>query len=391
MAIAESDHPASGLIPKTQRAWTVPRQGGDVVLDENYPVPTPGEGQVLVKVLYTGVCQSDLHTARGTATGPDGQPITNIKLPHVGGHEGVGRIVQFGPNTTPPTPAVKVGTPVGIRFLASVCHECDFCTSGREQHCPRAVNHLHHRDGSFQEWCVLDLAYLTVLPEDVDVKVMGPVLCAGLTAYKAVKNASLKQGDWLCVIGAGGGLGHLAVQYGLALGARVIAVDTGSAKRRIIESLASASGSAAVVHFIDFATSPDLTADVKAITADSGGEGQGEGAHAVIVTSGHPLAFHDPTPTDLLRVGGTLCCVGIPPGSVLLDVPVATVVIKSLKIVGNLVGSLAETLEAVNVVRSGKVTVHVDVRPFEELVKVYAELEAGEVAGRVVLEVAREG
>jgi alcohol dehydrogenase, propanol-preferring len=126
---------------------------------------------------------TDLHTARGTATGADGKPITNIKFPHVGGHEGVGRVVSFGPNTSP-SAHVDVGTLVGIRFLSRVCHACDFCISDREQHCAWSSNHLHHEDGSFQEYCVLDMKYLTILPGDVDVRAIGPVLCAGVTAYK---------------------------------------------------------------------------------------------------------------------------------------------------------------------------------------------------------------
>lgn len=126
---------------------------------------------------------SDLHTAHGTATGADGKPITNIKLPHVGGHEGVGRIVAFGPDTKP-SQGVDIGTLVGVRFLSRVCHECDFCKTDREQHCAKGRNHLHHEDGSFQEYCVLDTKYLTVLPEGMDENVLGPVLCAGVTAYK---------------------------------------------------------------------------------------------------------------------------------------------------------------------------------------------------------------
>lgn len=123
-----------------------------------------------------------MHTKAGTATGPDGQPITKIKLPHVGGHEGVGQIIAFGPETT--SPGVKVGSLVGIRFIARVCHQCEYCTSNREQHCAKAKNHLHHEDGSFQEYCVLDTKYLTVLPREIDPKSIGPVLCAGVTTYK---------------------------------------------------------------------------------------------------------------------------------------------------------------------------------------------------------------
>lgn len=178
-------------IPKRQRAALIHKQGTSIQLVSDYPVPTPSTNEVLVKVLYTGVCQSDLHTAQGTAPGPDGKFITNIKFPHVGGHEGVGRIAQIGPTNISSSstngktlPEVKLGQLVGIRFLARVCHECEFCISGREQHCGKATNHLHHEDGSFQEYCVLDRGYLTVLPEGIDAESVGPVLCAGVTTYK---------------------------------------------------------------------------------------------------------------------------------------------------------------------------------------------------------------
>ncbi len=135
----------------------------------------------------------------------------------MGGHEGVGRVVKFGPNVSP-TDKLQLGTLVGIRFLSRVCHECEYCVSGRDQHCGNATNHLHHEDGSFQEYCLLDTKFLTELPQDIDPKVVGPALCAGVTTYKvlrlpmscartvlickAVKNANIKEGEYLTVIGA---------------------------------------------------------------------------------------------------------------------------------------------------------------------------------------------
>jgi propanol-preferring alcohol dehydrogenase len=256
------------VIPKTQTAALVRELGGPVEFVTDYPVPTPGRNEVLAKVLYTGVCQSgeygsfrlfqlisytlnellhtslfatfssvinvipiinnltsrpllDLHTKCGTAAGADGTPITNIKLPHVGGHEGVGRIVALGPgcyergrnsdrNSTTSDPDLRIGKLVGIRFSSRICRRCEFCLAGTEQYCVRSTNHLHHEDGSFQEYIALDADYLTLLPDDVDAKLIGPVLCAGVTAYKAVLNTNVKIGDWLVVVGAGGGLGHLA-------------------------------------------------------------------------------------------------------------------------------------------------------------------------------------
>lgn len=158
------------------------------------------------------------------------------------------------------------------------------------------------------------------------------------------------------------------VQYGLALGARVLGVDAGADKGQFIESLGA--------QFLDFTKSNSLAEEVRRIT-----EG---GAHAVVVTSGHPGAFQ--RLADMLRIGGSLCLVGIPPGDVLLSVPIATIVIKGLKIQGNLVGSLEETLEAVEFVRSGRVKPHVKVRPFKDLPEVYKMLEKGDVPGRIVLQ-----
>lgn len=123
----------------------------------------------------------DLHTKSGTAASSQGTPITNIKFPHVGGHEGVGRIVKLGPNCDE---SVKLGGLVGIRFLSRICRRCEFCLAGKEQYCAKATNHLHHEDGSFQEYIALDADNLTILPDDIDPKLIGPVLCAGVTAYK---------------------------------------------------------------------------------------------------------------------------------------------------------------------------------------------------------------
>lgn len=187
-------------IPKVQTVALVRQLGGAVEFPADYPVPTPGANEVLAKVLYTGVCLSgrkcsrseekkanlsDLHTKDGTASGIDGNPITNLKFPHVGGHEGVGRIVALGPGCGSD---VKVGALVGIRFTSRVCRRCEYCLAGTEQYCVKATNHLHHEDGSFQEYIALDADYLTILPDDVDPKLIGPVLCAGVTAYKVISS-----------------------------------------------------------------------------------------------------------------------------------------------------------------------------------------------------------
>jgi D-arabinose 1-dehydrogenase-like Zn-dependent alcohol dehydrogenase len=153
------------------------------------------------------------------------------------------------------------------------------------------------------------------------------------------------------------------------MGARVLGVDAGAEKGRFIESLGAT--------FLDFTTCKSLTDEVQNIT--------GGGTHAAVVTSGHPAAFQHLA--DMVRIGGSICLVGIPPGDVHLDTSIATIVIKGLKIQGNLVGSLKETLEAVELVRNGQVKPRVQVRPFRELPQVYEMLEKGDIPGRIVLQV----
>jgi D-arabinose 1-dehydrogenase-like Zn-dependent alcohol dehydrogenase len=387
-------------IPNTQTAAIVRRLGGPIEFVRDYPVRTPSRDEVLAKVLYTGVCQSgsylsmqhqyqsnlhmtstnqptDLHTAAGTASGPDGSPITAIKLPHIGGHEGVARIIALGPGLPQHDPAIRVGTLVGIRFSSRICRRCAACLAGREQYCSgdgveslKPTNHLHHEDGAFQEYVCLDAGYLTILPQDVDPVLAAPTLCAGVTAYKAVMQAELKPGSWLVVLGAGGGLGHYAVQYGRLRTPFVVGVDTGSEKGELIRGFGA--------EFVDYKATPDLRAKIDELT-------DGKGADAVIVAAESSAAFA--TAASLLAVEGVLCCIGIPSGGGRLLTPVSEIVIKGLKIKGNLVGSLGECMEAMELVRRGKVKPKVVVREFEELPRVYEELERGDIAGRVALRI----
>ena len=384
------------LIPQKQTVALVRKLGGPVEFVDDYPVKLPGQDEVLAKVLYTGVCQSDLHTKAGTATGPDGKPITGIKLPHIGGHEGVGRIVALGTGLPERDPAIHLGALVGVRFSSRICRRCEYCLAGTEQYCQgvgdfKPTNHLHHEDGAFQEYVCLDAGYLTLLPPNADPVLTAPTLCAGLTAYKAVSNANPQVGDWLVVVGAGGGLGtrssdtlsnnvpfidaelgQYAVQYGMIRGAHVIGIDSGEQKKQLIESLGAS--------FIDFRKTPDLVQHVQRLT--------GGGASGVVVCAGSSAAFAQAA--SMLRIGGTLCCVGIPPGGGHIETSVAEIVIKGLKIQGNLVGNLKECLDAVQQVTDGLVKPKVYVRPFKDLPAVYEQMEKSDIAGRVVLKIGED-
>lgn len=161
------------------------------------------------------------------------------------------------------------------------------------------------------------------------------------------------------------------VQYAKAQGALVIAIDSPSKQPFIQTHLAPDK-------FIPYTPNSNTIEQIKTLTS-------GLGAHAVVVTAGHASAFSHAC--EMLRVGGTLSCVGIPPGRTCLETPIATIVIKGLRVVGSLVGSLKECMEAVELVRRGIVRPVIEVRGFRELEKVYMELERGDVVGRVVLRV----
>lgn len=162
------------------------------------------------------------------------------------------------------------------------------------------------------------------------------------------------------------------VQYAKAQGALVIAIDSGTEKRGFILRFG-------VQEFIDFALT-DPAKRVQKIT--------GHGAHAVVVTTGNAKAFA--RACHMVRVGGTLSCVGIPYGGPFLETPVNTIIIKGLKVTGNLVVSMRECMEAVDLVRYGLVKPAISIRPFRELPQVFEEMEKGDINGRVVLQVSEE-
>ncbi|KAL7408733.1 chaperonin 10-like protein, partial [Mrakia frigida] len=229
-------------IPKTQRAVTFAETHGPHTIQTDWPVTQPSElkpGEVLVRVVYSGVCHTDLHAWLGD------WPLEN-KLPLVGGHEGSGYVAFIGPPLEGAEPCtLKVGDAVGIKWLADSCLHCEECGKGFESSCGQAKNSGFSVDGSFQQWAVSWGAHLTPIPAGFPLANAAPILCAGVTVYKALKEAAILKGEVVVIPGAGGGLGHLAVQYAKAMGYRVIAIDSGAEKEKLLASYG-------VTDFIDY-------------------------------------------------------------------------------------------------------------------------------------------
>ncbi|TSI16713.1 alcohol dehydrogenase AdhP [Brevibacterium aurantiacum] len=334
------------------KAAVVNEFGKDLAVGDN-EIPEPGPGQALIKLIASGVCHTDLHAAHGD------WPI-KPKIPLIPGHEGVGTVEKLGPDVTD----VKVGQMIGNAWLWSACGTCEHCRQGWETLCEQQVNGGYGIDGSFGEYMLVDTKFAAIIPEGSDPYEIAPVLCAGVTVYKGLKRTEVKPGQWVVISGIGG-LGHIAVQYAVAMGMRVIAVDVADDK------LALAKKHGAEITVNAFAEEP---ADI--IQEKVGG------SHGVLVTAVHPKAFGQAI--SMTRRGGTIVFNGLPPGE--FPAPIFDIVLKGLTIRGSIVGTRQDMVEALEFYAAGKIHPTFTKRPLEDINAIFDEMIHGKIDGRVVIE-----
>jgi propanol-preferring alcohol dehydrogenase len=334
----------------------VVRAFGEPLAIEEVAIPTPGPGEVLVRVVASGVCHTDLHAA-------DGDWPVKPTLPFIPGHEGAGVVAALGPGVT----HVKEGDPVGIAWLHDACGTCEYCVTGWETLCQCQHNSGYSVNGAFAAYVIGSAAYVARLPNRPDFAAMAPILCAGVTTYKGIKETETRPGHWLAISGLGG-LGHLAVQYAKAMGLHVAALDVTDDKLALARTLGA-----------------DVTVDAKApdaaqqIVTQTGG-----GAHGVLVTAVSPAAFAQAL--RMVRRKGTVSLVGLPPGD--FPTPIFDVVLKRITVRGSIVGTRADLAEAVAFAAEGKVRAHVHAAHLDDINRVLSDLRAGKVDGRIVIEMA---
>jgi len=327
------------------------------------PVVQPGElepGRALVKVLYSGVCHTDLHVIK------DEWPLKATR-PCVAGHEGAGIIVAIND----PISNLKVGQKVGIKWIASSCNQCDYCLQGDEPLCPHALCSGLNASGSFQQYCPAYTSQLTPIPDGIDLPHAAPILCAGVTVYKAIKNSRARAGEWIAIPGAGGGLGSLALQYARYMGLSTIAIDTGSEKKELCDQLGAAA-------WIDFKETTDIVKAIKAATPD------GFGPHAAIVTSPRQEGYDEAM--AYIRPNGVVVAVGLPSEGAALKADIFWTVIQCKTLTGSYVGNRLDAIEALRIAAEGHVKCPIRLQPFSALGRVFGEMEEGNVTGRVVLD-----
>ena len=329
---------------------------GQALVMRELDVPTPGPGQILVKTEACGVCHTDLHARNGD------WPVKPT-LPFTPGHEGIGRVVALGAGVK----TVKEGDRVGVPWLYSACGHCEYCLQAWETVCASAQFGGYTRDGGFAEYIVADPNYVAHIPASLTSAAAAPLICAGITSYKGIKETRARPGQWVVVSGIGG-LGHLAVQYARAMGLQVCAVDIDDGKL----AHATQVGAHAVVN----AKHADAVAAV--IKATDGG------AHGVLITAPSMPAFKQGI--AMTRKLGTCVLVGIPPGD--FPTPLFDVVANCITIRGSFVGTRADMSEALAFATDGKVKADIELQPLSAINTVFKRLENGEVPSRVVIDFA---
>ena len=321
----------------------------------------PRAHEVLIDILYCGVCHSDIHQARDEWGG-------NGIFPMVPGHEIVGRVVEVGEHAG----KFKVGDAVGVGCFVDSCRVCPQCVSGEEQYCDEGMTGTYNsreRDtrapthGGYSTRITVHEDYVLRIPEGMPLDRAAPLLCAGITTYSPLRHYGVKPGDEVAVVGLGG-LGHMAVKIAVAMGARVTVLSTSEAKRADALALGA--------H--DFAATRD-PATFKALARrfdfiiDS-------------VSGNHDYNAY----LSLLKFDGTMVLLGIPD----TPPPVAAgaLIMQRRKLGGSLIGGIAETQEMLDFCAQHGIASDIELIDIDQINEAYERMVKGDVRYRFVIDIA---
>jgi alcohol dehydrogenase, propanol-preferring len=315
--------------------------------------PRPGESEVLIKVEACGVCHSDLHVIEG-----DWKQFGGItKIPLIPGHEIAGRVAEAGSGVRD----LKPGDRVGVPWIHWTCGECEFCRAGYENLCSKQKITGCTVDGGFAEYIKAPATHATRIPDGISAAQAAPLFCAGVTVYRAIRQAKLARGERLAIFGVGG-LGHLAIQIGKELGLEVTAVDVADPKLTFAESL----GATRTLN----ASSTNVAKELR----------RSGGMHAVLVTSGSKAAYDAAFPC--VRPRGKLLVVGLPPE---ISFPPIMMAAGEIRVQASAVGTRKDLEEVLAMAAAGKLHCQVSTRRLDEISTIFDEMKAGQISGRVVL------
>jgi len=316
--------------------------------------PKREDNEVLIAVEACGVCHSDLHVADGDWP----QFAKIVKKPLILGHEIAGRVVEKGAGVRD----LQVGDRVGVPWLHWSCGECEFCREGNENLCARQKITGVTVDGGYAEFVKAPASHALKIPDGLSAMEAAPLFCAGVTVFRALKQARVSRGQRLAIFGIGG-LGHIAVQIGCALGAEIIAVDISEEKLALAKSLGA-------VHAFN-AASPDVTKEFRNMG----------GVHAALVTSAAKSAYD--MAFSCVRPSGSLLIVGLPAENICF--PPILMAAREIRMQASAVGTRQDLSEILAMAAAGKIHCQTATRPLAQVNEVLAELRRGSVSGRIVL------
>ncbi len=318
----------------------------------------PGPNDVLIDIRYCGICHSDVHQARDEWGGSI--------FPMVPGHEIVGTVAQVGARVK----RFKVGGTVGVGCMVDSCRTCKPCKRGEEQYCDRHVSWTYNGTemdqktptyGGYATQIVVDQGYVLRMPDKLPPEQAAPLLCAGITTYSPLRHWKVGKGNTLAVVGLGG-LGHMAVKIGAALGAEVTVLSHSEKKRKDAKRLGAA----------DFVLVPDS----KSLAA----LGQRFDFILDTVSAQHDMNAY----LETLKTDGTLILVGAPDTP--LSINALHLVIRRRRLVGSLVGGIEETQEMLDFCAKHRIPSDVEVIPIQEVNEAYDRVVRGDVRYRFVID-----
>ena len=316
--------------------------------------PQPGPGEVLIKVEACGVCHSDLHVADGDWS----QLSAIVKRPLILGHEIAGCVIEKGEEVR----NLRIGDRVGVPWVHWTCGECEFCREGNENLCSRQRITGVTVDGGYAEFVKAPANHAIQIPDDLSSIEAAPLFCAGVTVFRALKKARILPGQRLAVFGVGG-LGHLAVQLGVGLGADVTAIDISEEKLALAKSLGASTA---------------LNAASSNAVKELRGRG---GVHVALVASAARAAYD--VAFSCVRPTGTLLVVGLPAEN--LCFPPILMSAREVCIQASAVGTRQDVREVLTLAAAGKIRCRVGTRPLSEANEALDQLRSGKVSGRIVL------
>lgn len=321
-----------------------------------------GDNEIQIEILYAGICHSDIHTAKGE--------WGEVEYPLIPGHEIAGRVVRVGKNVK----KFKVGDNAGVGCMVNSCGECEYCKKGEEQYCLKgnvgtyaSHDYFHNGEytqGGYSKDIVLSENFAIKVPKNADLAKVAPLLCAGVTTYSPIRNKQVKAGDTIAIAGFGG-LGHMAVQYAVKLGAKVTVFDITEEKRADAIKMGA-------VKFVNVNKPEDL------IGLDN--------TYRVIIST-IPAKYDLTMYLKMLKMDGDLVILGFPAQENLPSINSGQILFGGRrKISGSLIGGIKETQEMLDYSIANNIYPQIEVIPVSNVDDAYKKVVAGEARYRYVLD-----